>query len=312
MNTGVMTTPYEVLPAFLSVSNQFQGILLDAYGVFWGGNDFGPLPGSKEVMEKLVANGKIVGILSNSPQLAGSWINKLERNGLLQGKHFHFVLTSGEVARDVFLNEKLPFATPNKKFWVFFGAHPKFALDERLFKDTAYTETKNIDEADFIFIATPHIDGEDQTDPERFREAVEKIKEKNLPMVCPNPDCFAYEGKPPKAVVRQGSIALLYEKLGGRVFYIGKPYTSVYSKALEIFKKYNVKDLEQILMVGDSPETDIQGARAFGMPSALIVKTGIMGGRLESRGVRALEELPSEEIPNYFVERFTDDVHIAS
>ena len=41
----------------------FKGVLLDAYGVFWGGNDIGVLPGAKEVMEKLVSDGKIVGIL---------------------------------------------------------------------------------------------------------------------------------------------------------------------------------------------------------------------------------------------------------
>lgn len=66
-----------IYPDLLSISDKYQGILLDAYGVFWGGNAFGLLPGAKEVMQQLVAKGKIVGILSNSTQLAAKEIDKL-------------------------------------------------------------------------------------------------------------------------------------------------------------------------------------------------------------------------------------------
>src|SRR5580704_17412030 len=107
-----MTATSAIHPGLTPISDQFNGILLDAYGVFWGGNDIGLLPGSKEIMQKLVLKGKIVGILSNSTQLASKEINKLNAHGLVQGTHFHFFTTSGEVARDIFLNEKLPFETP--------------------------------------------------------------------------------------------------------------------------------------------------------------------------------------------------------
>ena len=36
----------------------FKGILLDAYGVFWGGNDIGPFPEAIETMKTLVTQGK--------------------------------------------------------------------------------------------------------------------------------------------------------------------------------------------------------------------------------------------------------------
>lgn len=86
-----MIVTNEIFPGVAQVSSRFTGILLDAYGVFWGGNDVGLLPGSKEIMEKLVSSGKIVGILSNSTQLASKEINKLNLHGLFQGKHFHRV-----------------------------------------------------------------------------------------------------------------------------------------------------------------------------------------------------------------------------
>lgn len=61
-----MTHTLEVFPGITHLAKLFDGILLDAYGVFWGGNACGLLPGSKEAMEALVSQGKIVGILSNS------------------------------------------------------------------------------------------------------------------------------------------------------------------------------------------------------------------------------------------------------
>ncbi len=248
---------------------------------FSGGNSFGLLPGSKEIMEKLVSTGKVVGILSNTTQLAAKEINKLKLHGLIQGKHFHFLITSGEVARHIFLNEKLPFVTSRNKFLLFGGVLPKFSSHEAIFQDTLYSETSDIDEADFIYISIPHINGEDQENPELFREEINKLRLKNLPMICPNPDHFAHEGKPPRAVVRQGSIAVMYEKMGGQVFYIGKPHNKAYNIAMNHFEHYNITKPQEILIVGDTPETDIRGARSFGMSSALVTQTGIMADRIQ-------------------------------
>lgn len=285
----------------------FKGVLLDAYGVFWGGNDVGVLPGSKEVMEKLVSDGKIVGILSNATQLSSKEVSKLQSHGLIQGNHFQFLITSGDVARLVFLHEKPPFETPRNTFWLFSGGHPKFISHEAIFKDTVYKETSDLNEADFIYISVPHINGEDQVDPEVFREEIEKIKIKNLPMVCANPDRFAHEGNPPRAVVRQGSIAKIYEEMGGQVFYIGKPYNKVYSIAMSQFQERKIFNPQEILMVGDTPETDIRGSRFFGMKSALVTQTGIMGDRIARRGWdAALKEIPPSDIPDYYIGGLND------
>lgn len=305
-----MTVDFEIFPGITPISHDFKGILLDAYGVFWGGNDYGMLPGSKEAMEKLVLNGKVVGILSNSTQLATKEVSKLERHGIIQGKHFHFLMTSGEVARSIFLNEKLPFETPSNSFWLFGGVHPKFSSHEAIFQDTAYHETLDINHADFIYVSIPHINGEDQMDSELFRNEIKKIKPKNLPMICSNPDLFAHEGKPPRTVVRQGSIAKIYEEEGGRVFYIGKPHPKAYAGALSQFHLHGVTASAEILMVGDTPETDIRGARLFGMSSALTTRTGIMSERISSKGLeKALMELPASDVPNFLIERFTDGIH---
>lgn len=302
-----MSTPLQsqIFPSTLDIVEPFEGILLDAYGVFWGGNSCGLFPGSKDVMEKLVSAKKTVGILSNSTQLVVNETSKLQKHGLIQGRHYHFLITSGEIAKQIFTSEELPFKTPKKKFWLLGGIHPQFSSPLTLFEGSPYTESKDVSYADFIYISIPHINGEDQIDPNVFLEEVKKLRETNLPMVCANPDRFAHEGTPSRAVVRQGSIAKLYEDLGGQVVYIGKPYSTVYKIAMDFFEKKGVSKPEEILMIGDTPETDIRGANNFGIASALTTKTGIMADRIQHQRLEKDNfQLPLGDQPRFFIERF--------
>lgn len=290
-------------PNLESICESFDGILLDAYGVFWGGNDVGLLPGCKTTMERLIAKGKVIGILSNSTQLAKTEIEKLKNHGLIQGKHFHFFITSGTVAKQIFLTDTLPFPTPNKKFYLFGMPHPKFSSHQAIFQDTLYQESNDLESADFIYISIPHIGGKDQTDPLLFKDYIESFKDIKLPMICTNPDRFAHEGSPPRAVVRQGSIATMHEEQGGQVLYIGKPSDKMYSAAMQSFQDFGISNPKKVLMVGDTPETDIRGARNYGMPSALIIKTGIMADRIVHQGLeRAFQDLSPNDFPNFFIE----------
>lgn len=294
----------KIFPNILHIAEAFEGILLDAYGVFWNGNEVGLLPHSVEAMKQLVDSGKVVGILSNATALASKEIDKLARHGLILGKHFHFLITSGEVAKRIFLNQTLPFPTPNRKYWLFHDPHPKTQTHRDIFSGTQYLQAENIQDADFIYIPVPHLEGQDQINPELFRSRVEKIKMCGLPMVCINPDKFAHEGNPPRPVVRDGTIATYYEEFGGNAFYIGKPSSLAFSAAMQEFQIRNIDSPEKILMVGDTPETDIQGANHFGMSSALITQTGMMAHRIDQWGLdSALNKLAAKEYPKFFIER---------
>lgn len=285
-----------IAPSLLTIAQPFKGILLDAYGVFWGGAALGLLPGAKEAMEKLVSQGKIVGILSNSTQLSPKEIDKIHKHGLELDKHFHFFITSGDIARSLFSEDKLPFPSPRKKFWIWGEKTLPQSSHYALFEDTSYTEAAHIEEADFIYVPVPQIHGQDQTDPALFHASVEKMGTTSLPMLCVNPDRFAHEGNPPRPVVRQGSIAALYEKIGGQVFYIGKPSAHGYQLAMQLFAEKGITNPSEVLMVGDTPETDIRGARNFGMASALTTQTGIMAER----------PFPPSDVPDFYIERLGD------
>lgn len=284
------------------IADPFKGILLDAYGVFWGGNEVGVLPGCEKIMADLVDGGKIVGIVSNTTQLSQNELDKLKKHGLIQGKHFHFLITSGEVAKKTFSEGQLPFQIPKKTFYSFGKPHPKFSSHQMIFADSFYKETSDISEADFIFVTVPHINGEDQINPHVFFDDVFSLRYSNLPMICTNPDRFAHEGNPARLVVRQGAIAAMYEELGGEVFYIGKPSPMMFTEAMKTLNNYNIHNKKDVLMVGDTPETDIRGAVNFQIASALTTESGIMAERLAERNLQEFLDLGYlSDHPTYFL-----------
>ncbi len=286
-----------------SLIEKFDAFLLDAYGVFWGSSATGMLPQAKETMAKIVSLGKIVGILSNTTQLALVEKEKFAKYGVLEGVHYHFILTSGEVTKALLSSTKLPFETPKKTYILFTPDHPEYSSHLAIFNGTEYKEVSSIEEADFIYVPIPHINGKDQEKPEDFLEMVQKAAKKNLPVLCANPDLFAHEGAPPRLVVRQGSIAHLFIAEKASVHFIGKPYPIVYEQALAKFpKKFTPKD---ILMVGDTPETDIRGAKSIGMKTALVTKTGVMKERIKDQDIElVVEDLPLTDKPDFIVTHF--------
>jgi HAD superfamily hydrolase (TIGR01459 family) len=297
-----MIAPEELfIKNFDDLIDRYDYFLLDAYGVFWGSAEIGMLPGAREAMEHLVSLGKKVGILSNSTQLVAKEKEKLAKHGVQEGVHYHFLLTSGEVARELLILERLPFPVLSKKYWLFGAEHPRFHL--ALFQDTEYSWTENLKEADFIYIPVPHIDGFDQEDPEVFLKEVQEVATRGIPILCANPDCFAHEGSPSRLVVRQGMIAHMLQTHGASVHFIGKPFATVYEKALQLFS--SGVQLDKVLMIGDTPETDIRGARGVGLATALVTETGGMRERIGiSNLFFALSQLPQSDLPDYVIERF--------
>lgn len=269
-----------------------KGILLDAYGVFWGGKEHGLLEGAKEVMEDLIQRGHIVGILSNTTALVAGEKKKWKENGIHEEKHYHFLLTSGEVFRSHLLQKKFPY----QKIWVWMGDHPHYQSYKQLFEGTDYKLCMNIEEADCIYLNVPHLNGQDIREIERFIPQVKEMATRKLPLLCANPDYFVHEGVHP--VVRQGAVAALYEKEGGQVFYVGKPHSAAYAFAREEFEKKGIVEMRQVVMVGDTPETDIRGARKAGMSTVLVTRTGIFA----SRG-QTVNQLPPEDRPDFSMER---------
>ena len=83
-------------------------------------------------------------------------------------------------------------------------------------------------------------------------------------MICTNPDLIVHRGS--QSEYCAGTLALMFEKLGGEVIYFGKPHPEIY--------KFCMKGRENILAIGDNLRTDIRGANNMKFDS-LFITNGI-------------------------------------
>ena len=80
-------------------------------------------------------------------------------------------------------------------------------------------------------------------------------------MICTNPDLIVDRGN--KRELCAGSVALVFEKMGGKVVYFGKPFPEVYNQSIDNKNK-------KVLSIGDNLNTDIKGANLLNFDSLLI------------------------------------------
>ena len=107
--------------------------------------------------------------------------------------------------------------------------------------------------------------------PHDYRAELQQGIDQNLPMICANPDKQVRVGG--KLYWCAGALAEIYEELGGKVIYPGKPHAAIYRLAVERLGEHGTNP-SRILCIGDSPATDVRGARLQGFDS-LYVGTGL-------------------------------------
>ena len=86
----------------------------------------------------------------------------------------------------------------------------------------------------------------------------------NKKLVCTNPDLIVHRGGEEEYCA--GKIAEIFENLGGKVIYFGKPYKEVYLSCL--------KTNQKTLVIGDNLRTDIKGANNMNLDS-LFITSGV-------------------------------------
>ena len=97
----------------------------------------------------------------------------------------------------------------------------------------------------------------------------------NKKMICTNPDLIVDKGS--KRELCAGSVALVFEKMGGEVIYFGKPFPEVYNLSIDNKDK-------KVLSIGDNLNTDIKGANLLNYDS-LLISNGIHKDEIKKEGI---------------------------
>lgn len=138
-------------------------------------------------------------------------------------------------------------------------------------------------------ICTGLVDDRKETE-ESYRPLLEQARQLGLPFVCANPDLVVDVGG--TLYLCAGAIADLYARLGGQVFWAGKPHASAYASATETAQRLRGAPTPKarILAIGDAVRTDLTGAHRAGI-DALFIAAGIHREELLHDGVLCTERL---------------------
>lgn len=276
-----------------SLARLFGAFIVDQWGVLHDGEQ--ALPHARATLAALVESGARVVLLSNSGRRAETNRLRLERLGFAT-EGLAGILTSGELAWRALRDRKGPpwSELGRRCLLLTIGGDlgPVEGLDLQLVDDPA--------QADFLFVSA--LEGRSA---ESWESLARAAAARGLPMVCSNPDLVS--PSPEGFLDSPGKLAVLYERLGGRVIYVGKPYPEIYEACRALLPGF---DAAAILAIGDSLEHDIKGAAGAGMKSCLVT-SGIhraeIGPEVPPHARAAALKRLCREIgvtPDFLLERF--------
>ena len=254
-----------------SIVDNYQLFYVDLWGVVHNGISLHSE--AIKTLKEITKKNKDYILLTNAPRPNHVVKSFLEKLGMEKEIRNH-VFTSGEAAL-VYLKKNF-----SKK--TFFHVGPPRDFD--LFTEFEELKLDKIEDSEYI-LCTGLFDDHDK-DLNYYKNLLEKHVNKK--MICTNPDLIVDRGN-----IRElcaGSVAMVFEKMGGKVVYFGKPYPEVYNLSIDNKGK-------NVLSVGDNLNTDIKGANLLNYDS-LIISNGIHKNEIKEKGIEATAK-SYETICNY-------------
>ena len=247
------------------IFQNYDIFILDQWGVLHDG--YNGYPDAIKCISDLIFNSKKLIIISNSSTKKQSTSKRLSSLGFNQNQ-FTEIMTSGEMVWKKLVDEVF---VKDKKL----GKNCFHIFNKNKEDGISYTDglekfnfVNKINNADFILGCTPFFNSRVIDYIPLLSEAITN----NLPFVCANPDFETVENNSGELIICMGTVAALYENMGGKTIILGKPSKEIY---IESTKKIPNINKSRILAIGDSLSHDIKGAIDFGVDSLLITSTGI-------------------------------------
>ncbi len=240
---------------------RYSVLLLDSFGVLVDGS--GPLPGAAELVAELDRRRKPYYVLTNdASMLPASRAMRFQAMGL--GIPQERIITSGALLKGYFAAHGLAGARcvvlgpPDSACYV---------------QDAGGLVVSCAQDFDVLVIGNqagfPFLETVNAVLSALFRKL---DRQEKVHLVLPNPDLIYPEGdhsfgiaSGSVALVFEAALALRYPGRPGLAFArLGKPYPAIFAEAL---RRSGTRDM---VMVGDQLETDIRGARDFGLDCVLV------------------------------------------
>ena len=254
------------LEGLRSIVENYDLFYIDLWGVVHNGIKLHPE--AIKALNELELKGKEYVLLTNAPRPSGA-VKAFLKNMNLEEKIRNHVFSSGEASLNYL---KSNFSS--KKFY-----HIGPPRDFDLFKEFENNKSQSIENCEYL-LCTGLFEKYDE-DLNYFKDEdlnyYKDLFEKNInkQMICTNPDLIVDKGN--KRELCAGSVAMVFEKMGGKVTYFGKPYPEVYNQSIDNKNK-------KVLCIGDNLNTDIKGANLLNYDS-LLISNGVHKKEIENNGL---------------------------
>ncbi len=252
-------------PTFLRgirrLAERYDVFVVDLWGTLHDGAS--AYPGAVRALRRLRDKGKLVALLSNAPRRSAETARIIEAVGIAPDL-YSLIETAGEAAHIALRDRSDPWHRRLRgQCW-----HLGPARDRDIFAGLDLDLRETPGGAGFC-VATGAAMNEERL--EDYQDVLDEGLALGLPMICANPDIVVPAGD--ALVICAGAFAEYYAGKGGDVYWHGKPHGGIYRRlfaALEGLRGGPV-DPVRVIAIGDGMPTDIAGANAAGIASALVL-----------------------------------------
>jgi HAD superfamily hydrolase (TIGR01459 family) len=232
-----------VVAALAPFASRYEVFLCDVWGVVHNG--VAAFPAASEALTRARGAGVTVIMVSNAPRPGAVVRKQIARYGVPDSA-YDDVIASGDVTRAELA------ARPGARVF-HIGAERDLANYEGL--DVTLVD---LDHADLVVCTGPFHD--DTETPDDYRELMARIKARDLLLICANPDIVVERGN--RLIWCAGALAAIYDELGGKTIYAGKPHAPIYRLCFARAAALRGREVPRshVLAIGDGLKTDLLGA----------------------------------------------------
>lgn len=238
------------------IAGNYSAILCDVWGVIHNG--VASFPSAVAALQRARQKGLPVILITNAPRPSPD-VREQIASLSVPDDAWDRIITSGDVTRELIRH------APRKIFHI--GPDRDLTLYDGL-------DVEIVEEFEAAAVVCTGLFDDNTETPEDYAEMLQRLRMRNLPFICANPDIVVERGD--TMIYCAGALGRAYSQLGGRTQIAGKPYHPIYeatlAKASEVLgRPVGVKDA---LAIGDGLMTDVKGAAGMGI-DLLFVTDGI-------------------------------------
>ena len=259
---------------FKSIIDKYKVVFFDAFGVLK--NYEGILPGIEKTFNYLEAQGKDYYFVTNDAsrgpaQLAESYHrggldiirpDKIVSSGMLTKEYLDLKVKDGIVAY---------LGTPNSAHYIERSGLQTLPVSQ--------IDNSNIDKVNALIF----LDDEGFDWASDLNKTVNLIRKRTIPVIVANTD-RAYPLTVSDVSIAIGGIAAMVESVVGKQFIrFGKPDSQMFMFAYDLVRAKMPINKSEIVMVGDTLNTDILGGNKFGLDTVLVLTGNTQAKDVDNR-----------------------------